>query len=102
MPAPTTITTAKPPPRDVLHAQIASAAEGPNQIKAAEKLQRISGYLDDVIALTGLPLTLAIAPYTPQVLAYPLTLRRVTNGRTETARVTDLDTENFYRAQGYG
>lgn len=102
MAAPTTTTKDRPPQRDVLNAQIASAADAGNQIKVAEKLQRISGYLDDVIALTGLPLTLALAPYTPQVPAYPFTLRRVTGNRVETARVTDLDTENFYRAQGYG
>ena len=94
---PTLTTRNAPPTRDVLNGQIIGQAPPLSQATVADALDRIAGHLDEVIRQTGLPLTLALAPYTPQVPGYPMTLRR----GTQSATARNLADENFYHAQGY-
>lgn len=90
-----TVTTAPPPSRDTLHAQIVSNAPPAKQAEVARSLANIAPVLDSIIAATGLPLTLAVGAYTP--MPFP---RMRTKG-TQQAISTDAASDAVLTGQGF-
>jgi hypothetical protein len=90
-------TTAPPPARADLHNQIVSNAPPLQAADVSFALMRAYEQIDLASAITGLKLTLAVAAYTPQAPAYPLTLRK----GTLSASAANLAAEVALKAQGY-